>query len=93
MKMITLGKGLCVCVLILCCSMMAYAEMMINHGAMYQQPEFRHNVVSIVADMPVIRHIKRYLQRRSLAKLHFNSEIENSMLRARLQKKVILSSV
>ena len=89
MKLITLGKAFCVLVLLLCVSMISYAELIMNHGVVYQQIELQNDPLSPFSEMPVIRHIKDYLERRSLARFSFNADIEEVMLRARIQKIVI----
>lgn len=89
MKAVTLGKGLCVLLLLLCISVISYAELIMTHGVVYQQLELRENPLSTFSDMPGIRQVKDYLERCKLSQYHFNAEIEEAMLRARIQKKVI----
>ncbi len=89
MKLITLGKALCVLVLLLCVSMISYAELIMNHGVVYQQLESQNDPLSTFAEMPLIRHIPEYLENRRIARFSFNTNIEEIMLRARIQKRVV----
>ena len=71
MKAITLGKGLCVLLLLLCISVVSYAELIMSQGIVCKQVELNNDPIEIVIEMPGIRQIKEYYMQRKIARFRF----------------------
>jgi hypothetical protein len=93
MKFSILGKGLCVFLIMVSCAIIGYAQLVLDHGVMYQAFNPPPEASGLIRGVPGTQQIERHFRDRSIARMAFNAEIEEIMLRARIQRKVILSAV
>jgi hypothetical protein len=94
MKFSILGKGLCVFLIVVSCSIIGYTELTLDHGVVYQAFNPSPTAIDLIkGGVPAGQQIKAHIRDRGIAQMAFNAEIEEIMLRARIQRKVILSAV
>ncbi len=93
MRFFALGKGLCVILAVVCCSIAGYAQLALNHGTVNQAFHSPNEAMDLVQGTFSDSEIKGHLRDSSIAHMAFNTEIEEIMLRARIQRKIILASV
>jgi hypothetical protein len=93
MKFSILGKGLCVFLIVALCSIIGYAELTLDHGVMYQAFNPSPAAIDLIRGVPAGQQMQAHIRDRGIAHMAFNTEIEEIMLRARIQRKVILAAV
>jgi hypothetical protein len=79
--------------MVVSCTIIGYADQTLDHGVMYQAFNPSPVAIDLIRGVPAGPEIRTHILDRGVAQMAFDNEIEEIMLRARIQRKVILASV